>query len=209
MVDWNKRYAEAEASGAMFGRAPNRYVAQTLARDDFDAKTALCLADGDGRNGRFLSERGLAVSAIDLSTVGTDLALRLDERAGVTVEREAADLAEWSPAAGRQWDAVFLIYLHCERHIRERAVKTAAQHLKPGGWFVAEGFAADTGDGPSMGPPDPDLRYRLQEFENWLGGMEIQEALSGVIRLQEGSRHQGLATVVRYVARKLCDDQPG
>ena len=203
MVDWNKRYAEAEASGSMFGRAPNRYVVQTLARDDFNAKSALCLADGDGRNGRYLAQRGLSVSAVDLSTVGTDLARRHDATAGVNVEREAADLAEWSPAPGRQWDAVFLIYLHCERHIRQRAVELAAQHLAPGGWFIAEGFAADTGDGPSMGPPDPDLRYRAQDFESWLPGWQLEEAFTGIIRLEEGSRHQGLATVVRFAARAM------
>jgi SAM-dependent methyltransferase len=201
MVDWNKRYAEA--SEAMFGRAPNRYVVQTLARDDFDARSALCLADGDGRNGRYLAQQGLEVTAVDLSTVGTEFALRLDDKAGVTVQREAADLAEWTPAPTRQWDAVFLIYLHCERHVRQRAVEMAVQHLVPGGWFIAEGFAADTGDGPRMGPPDPDLRYRLGDFESWLPGWQLEEAFSGVIRLQEGSRHQGLATVVRYAARKI------
>lgn len=186
----------------MFGRAPNRYVVQTLARDDFAAKSALCLADGDGRNGRYLARQELAVTGVDLSTVGTEIAARHDADAGVTVERLAADLAEWSPETGRQWDAVFLIYLHCERHVRQRAVETAVRHLAPGGWFIAEGFAADTGDGPSMGPPDPDLRYRVEDFDEWLAGLEVQEALTGVIRLQEGSRHQGLATVVRYAARR-------
>jgi len=203
MPDWNKRYADAEASGAMFGRAANRYVAQAISRDDFDAKSALCLADGDGRNGRFLAQQGLAVSAVDLSTVGTDLAQRLDAQAGVKVERAAADLANWTPAPDRQWDSVFLIYLHCERHVRQRAVEVATRHMAPGGWFIAEGFAADPGDGPSMGPPDPDLRYRLQDFESWLPDWQVEEAFTGIIRLQEGSRHQGLATVVRYMARKV------
>src|SRR6056297_4294940 len=107
MPDWDKRYAEAELSGAMFGRAPNNYLMQTAGRQDFDAASALCLADGDGRNGRWLGARGLKVTAVDLSAVGTKIATRLDSEAGVSVERIADDLASWVPAAHRRWDAAF------------------------------------------------------------------------------------------------------
>ena len=86
--------------------------------------------------------------------------------------------------------------------MRQRAVERAAGHLAPGGWFIAEGFAVDDGSGPRMGPPAPDLRYRLDDFDQWLAGFEVIEALSGVIRLAEGAKHQGLAQVVRYCARK-------
>lgn len=200
MVDWDKRYSEADAS--MFGRAPNNYVVQTAARPDFMARSALCLADGDGRNGRFLAQAGLTVTGVDLSGVATELALAQDAGANVTIERITANLADWQPPAARRWDAAFLIYLHCERTVRRRAVELAARHLAPGGWFVAEGFAADYGDGPRMGPPDPDLRYKVDDFDLWLDGFELIEAFKGTIRLQEGSRHQGLAQVVRYAARK-------
>ena len=200
MVDWDKRYAEADAS--MFGRAPNNYVVQTLARPDFTARSALCLADGAGRNGRYLAQAGLAVTGVDLSGVATELAIAHDAAANVTVERFTADLADWRPPADQRWDAAFLIYLHCERTVRRRAVELAARHLAPGGWFVAEGFAVDDGTGPRMGPPDPDLRYRVEDFDSWLTGFDVIEALTGVIRLDEGAKHQGLAPIVRYAARK-------
>jgi len=203
MVNWDKRYADAQASGAMFGRAANNYVVQTAARADFDAKSALCLADGDGRNGRYLARQGLAVTGVDLSAVATEMAAAADAAAGLDVERITADLATWEPAPGRTWQSVFLIYLHCECAVRERAVRLAAERLEPGGWFVAEGFAARHGDGPRMGPPDPALLFDQQEFDAWLPGFEIGESLCGLIRLQEGSRHQGLAQIVRYAARKV------
>ena len=200
MVDWDKRYAEAEAS--MFGRAPNVYVRQTLARPDFEARSALCLADGDGRNGRFLAKAGLTVTAVDLSQVATVQAAAQDAAAGVSVERLTADLADWHPPDTQRWDAVFLIYLQCERAVRQRAVERAVRHLAPGGWFIAEGFAIDDGSGPRMGPPAPDLRYCLDDFDHWLAGFEVIEALTGIIHLAEGAKHQGLAQVVRYCARK-------
>ena len=201
MVDWDKRYREADA--AMFGRAPNNFVVQTVARADFTARSALCLADGDGRNGRYLAQSGMAVTGVDISGVATELARGFDAAAGVAVERVAADLADWQPPSDRRWDSAFLVYLHCEREVRRRAVELAAEHLMPGGWFVAEGFAANPGDGPRMGPPDPSLRYDIGEFDGWLASFELIEALTGVIRLQEGSKHQGLAPVVRYAARKV------
>ena len=200
MVNWDKRYAEA--GQPMFGGVPNVYIVQTLARPDFEARSALCLADGDGRNGRYLAKQGLAVTGVDLSTVGTEQAIALDASAGVDVERIAADLSEWQPEKERRWGSAFMTYLHCEREVRQRAVEVAAAHLEPGGWFVAEGFAADFGDGPRMGPGDPDLLYDVADFDKWLAGFELVEALRGTIRLQEGSKHQGLAQVVRYAARR-------
>jgi SAM-dependent methyltransferase len=202
MANWDKRYAEAEANGAMFGTAANNYVVQTIARGDFEAKTALCLADGDGRNGRFLASQGLTVTAVDISAVATDTATQLDIEAGVEVERITADLADWKPASNRRWDAVFLIYLQCTRAVRQRAVELAVRHLAPGGWFVAEGFAIRGDDSPQMGPPDSDLLYSVSDFDEWLSGFEVMETLTGVVRLQEGVKHQGLAQVVRYAARR-------
>lgn len=201
MVDWDKRYADAEAP--LFGGAANNYVVQTVARADFGARSALCIADGDGRNGRYLARQGLDVTGVDISTIGTEQAIALDEADGVKVERVAADLAQWQPKPERCWGAVFLIYLHCEEQVRRRAVALAAAHLEPGGWFVAEGFAANFSDGPRMGPGNTSLLYDAAEFDQWLPGFELIEALTGVIRLQEGSKHQGLAQVVRYTARSM------
>ncbi|MFT7573772.1 MAG: SAM-dependent methyltransferase [Alphaproteobacteria bacterium] len=200
MPNWDKRYAEAD--GPLFGGVPNNYVVQTVARLDFDARSALCLADGDGRNGRYLARQGLAVTGVDISAIGTAQAKALDDGAGVPVERITADLGNWQPDAEKRWGSAFLIYLHCEREVRQRAVELAASHLESGGWFVAEGFAADFGDGPRMGPGDPALLYDIAEFDRWLPGFELVEAIQGTIRLQEGSKHQGLAQVVRYAARK-------
>ncbi len=200
MVDWDKRYAEA--SSPLFGGVANNYVVQTAARPDFAACSALCLADGDGRNGRYLAGRGLAVSGVDISRVGTDQAVAHDAAAGLAIDLGPHLLADWQPPSDRIWEAVFLCYLHCERAVRRRAVELAAAHLAPGGWFVAEGFAAKAGTGPRMGPGDPALLYDTEEFDDWLTGFELMEALTGTIRLQEGAKHQGLAQVVRYTARK-------
>ena len=81
MVDWDKRYAETET--ALFGGVANNYVVQTVARPDFSAQSALCLGDGDGRNGRYLAQAGLTVTGVDISRVATERATAQDATANV------------------------------------------------------------------------------------------------------------------------------
>jgi hypothetical protein len=85
MVDWDKRYSEA--AEPLFGDDPNNYVIQTIVRPDFQVTSALCLADGDGRNGRFLARRGIQVTAVELSVSRRVSHGPRTRAAGVRVER--------------------------------------------------------------------------------------------------------------------------
>ena len=87
MKDWNSRYAKAgtDAEARMFGTQPCEYLREVLARTDVAPRSALCLGDGDGRNGTWLAAQGIAVTAVDLSDVATDHARHHDAAAGVTV----------------------------------------------------------------------------------------------------------------------------
>lgn len=198
---WDKRYGAA--AEPPFGTAPNEYLRMVCARSGFAARTALSLADGDGRNGRWLARQGLAVTAVDVSAVATERALALDRAGGVAVERVTADLADWTPAAGRTWDAVVLIYLQSDGRLRRRALEMAAAALAPGGWLVVEGFSKAQAGQPEMGPDDPDRLYSLEELCEALPGLQVVEALSGRVLLDEGTRHQGEAEVVRFAARRV------
>lgn len=197
---WDKRYSAA--AEPLFGEAPNAYLRMICARADFAAQTALSLADGDGRNGCWLAERGLAVTAVDVSSVATARAQALDRRRGVSVERVTADLTEWMPKAGRCWDLVALIYLQGPSPLRQRALDVAAAALAPGGWLVVEGFAKAQAARPGMGPDDPDRLYDLDEICAVARGFDVIEALAGRVHLDEGPRHRGEAEVVRFAARR-------
>ena len=60
---WQERYATDEYR---FGTAPNAFLAAQAKRLPKSGK-ALALADGEGRNGVFLAERGLDVLSLDFS----------------------------------------------------------------------------------------------------------------------------------------------
>jgi len=197
---WDARYRAA--GEAPFGEAPSEYLREILARSDFAARTALCLADGDGRNGGWLAGQGLAVTAVDVSAVATKQALALDRRRGVSVERIAADLADWTPDPRRAWEAVFVIYLQGPAALRLRALEIAAAALAPGGWLVVEGFSKALGPRSGMGPDDPDRLYSLEELHQALPALQVVEALAGRVLLNEGRRHRGEAEVIRFAARR-------
>ena len=200
MPDWDAAYRGAREP--LFGDAPTEFVRQVVERVDFQARSALCLADGDGRNGRWLAKQGVDVTAIDLSSVATEQALAKDEAAGVRVRRLVGDLASWQFASEDHWDAVFLIFLQCESQVRNAIAADACRHLNPGGWFVAEGFSVCREETDLLGPKDPDLLYDTAELKVACGELQIIECRSVLTDLKEGVRHQGKAAVVRFLARR-------
>lgn len=197
---WDARYAAADEPP--FGSAPNEYLRMVMARSDLRARSALCLADGDGRNGAWLARQGLTVTALDISAVATERALAFDRDNAVAVERLTADLDSWSAKPGETWDLVTLFYLQAPARTRLRALEQAAAALAPGGWLVVEAFAKAQAAQPTMGPDSPDLLYDLSELRAATPGLTVVEALEGEVHLEEGRRHRGIAQVVRFAARR-------
>lgn len=200
MADWNQRYADADAR--LFGENPNEYVREVMARSDVDIKSALMIADGDGRNGGWLAAQGIHVTAVDISAVATEQARAHDKDMGVTVERITADLETWSPGPGRTFDAAFMIYLQCENKVRRRAVEVAAAALNNNGWFCAEGFATGDDGSGELGPGKDDLLYDPESLLAALPEFRIVHALSGRVFLDEGVKHRGTGWVCRLLAQR-------
>lgn len=200
-MDWDERYRTA--AGPMFGAQPNRWLRACVALRAARPACALAIADGDGRNGRWLARRGIATMAMDVSEEATRRAAEADAAAGVAVRRLVGDVATWRPPQDARFGLVALIYLQGPQAQRAAALRLAADSLAPGGWFVMECF----GDGPPSPSPDAagpgrEKRYALVEVLAALEGLEVEEATIGLVRLDEGPRHRGLATVVRALARR-------
>jgi len=199
--EWDARYAEAD--GPLFGAEPAVSLRAALGRPDVRPADALALADGDGRNGRWLAGMGVAVTAVDFSTEATRRAEATDAATGRRVARIVADLRRWAPPDGRRWGLVVLIGLHGPADLRLGALRLAAAAVAPGGWLLVEGFAAGEGAEVGPGPRDPSRRWRADEIEPALGGFVVHELLSGRVLLREGPRHDGEAHMLRLLARAL------
>lgn len=164
---------------------------------------ALCIGDGEGRNGVWLAAQGAQVLAVDSADVGLAKARALAASGGPEVaaryHTEVADLADWAPEPGR-WDAVVLIYTHLPASIRQAAHRRLAAGLRPGGVLLLEAFHPQQLGRASGGPKDVDMLYRLAQLREDFSGL-LDETLGweGETLLDEGPGHQGAGYVTRWM----------
>ena len=88
---WNARYAGADYA---YGERPNAFLA-ALAPHFQPGERALVPGDGEGRNGVFLTERGLRVETLDLSPPASPRRRRSPLGRGVVLDargRRRADM---------------------------------------------------------------------------------------------------------------------
>ncbi|MEZ4241757.1 MAG: class I SAM-dependent methyltransferase [Myxococcota bacterium] len=97
-----------------------------------DRGTALDLACGTGEAAVWLAERGLDVTAVDISDVALDKARARAEAEGVHVDWVAGDLDGWEPGE-RAWDVVL-----CLRFLDRALVPAIRRAVAPGGLLVTE-----------------------------------------------------------------------
>lgn len=196
-IAWDERYASGEFQ---FGEAPNRYL-EELRPWFAPGRRALALGDGEGRNGVWLAQQGLVVTALDWSPVGMAKAARLAEARGVALATVVADAAAWDYPAGG-FDLVAWIYLHLPPADRAAAARGVLRALAPGGLLALECFTPAQQGRRSGGPKMVELLWSRAIVEELFGGLEVLELLEGTVSLDEGPRHQGPAEVVRALLRK-------
>jgi SAM-dependent methyltransferase len=194
---WDDRY---EGGGFQFGEAPNRYL-ESLAPRLRPGMRALAVGDGEGRNGVWLAQRGLAVTALDWSPVGLDKSRALAEARGVALRTMVADAATWDYPA-EVFDLVAWIFLHLPPGDRAAAAAGVVRSLAPGGLLAVECFSPAQHGRRSGGPKLPELLWTRAIAEEAFGTLEVLELLEGTVLLDEGPRHQGHAEVVRGLWRK-------
>ncbi|MFA7332363.1 MAG: class I SAM-dependent methyltransferase [Candidatus Delongbacteria bacterium] len=195
---WDERFAGAEF---VYGTAPNLWL-QAQSGLLPSGGRALAVADGEGRNGVWLAEQGLEVTAVDASVVGLEKASRLARERGVAERYHPllADLEDWTPPAG-SFDLVALIYLHLGSALRPRLHARLAAGLAPGGLLVLECFTPRQLAHGTGGPSNPDQLYEPADLARDFAGLELLHLEERELELDEGLLHRGRSAVVRLLAR--------
>src|SRR5689334_8315406 len=121
---WDERYAATEL---VWSATPNQFVESALA--ELPPGRALDLACGEGRNARWLAERGWDVTAIDWSSV----AVAKGRRASSAVDWRVGD-ALTAPLPP-DLDLVVIAYFQVEAAARRAAMVRSFDALAPGGTF--------------------------------------------------------------------------
>ena len=149
---WDERYA---ATALVWSAGPNQFVESALA--DLPPGRALDLACGEGRNARWLAERGWQVTALDWSAVAIEKGRRTTD----AVDWQVGD-ALTAPLP-TELDLVVLAYFQVVPDARRTAVRRSFESLAPGGrLFVIAHDSTNLTEGTG-GPQDPSVLYTAED----------------------------------------------
>lgn len=158
---WDERYA---ATDLVWSAGPNQFVERELA--DLAPGRALDLACGEGRNARWLSERGWEVTAMDFSPVALEKGRRSNDR----VDWQVGD-ALTAPLP-HELDLVVIAYLQLPEDERTVVVRRAFEALAPGGTLLVVAHDSTNLSEGSGGPQDPRVLFTAEDVLSDLGGLD-------------------------------------
>ncbi|MET0999056.1 MAG: class I SAM-dependent methyltransferase [Marmoricola sp.] len=165
---WDERYAATEL---VWSAGPNQFVENELT--DLPPGRALDLACGEGRNARWLAERGWEVTAMDFSPVavekGRSLHADIDWQVG---DARTAQLPQ-------DLDLVLIAYLQIRPEERTPVMRRAFEALRPGGRFLVVGHDSTNIAEGTGGPQDPAVLYTGEAGLTDLPGVELQVVRAG------------------------------
>ena len=195
---WDAKYAD---DAFFYGTAANAWLTRQAQRLR-PGMRALSVADGEGRNGVWLAEQGLLVTAVDASAKGIAKAGALAAERGVTVAHVHADLRQWDwPVAA--FDLAVAIFAHFAPGDREAIHQKMLEAVVPGGLVLLEAYSPYQHLHRTGGPPDLDMLYTAWRLQQDFSGAEFLELAEVTTELSEGRGHNGTSAVVRLVARRL------
>lgn len=195
---WNERYAGDEYH---FGTEPNAFLASQheLLKSGM---SCLAVADGEGRNGVWLAERGLEVLSVDASPVAIGKARKLAQQRGVEVQFEQADLTQWEWGEDR-FDAVVAIFIQfAPPGMRERMFEGIKHCLKPGGLLLLQGYTSRQHEYRTGGPSQVENLYTGTMLREAFADMDILQLREHDDIISEGTGHHGMSALIDLVARK-------
>ena len=204
---WDHKY---DMPDYKYGKQPNRFILEQAERLSSNSQILLP-GDGEGRNSVWLAQQGHQVTALDSSALGLDKTRRLAIEKGVQLKIILADLASWTPDPA-SFDALVLTYVHLPLSWRAQAHQRLVQGLRPGGWLMLEAFHPKQLGYNSGGPKDETMLYTQEMIRSDMAcfaSSELQEVMAweGEVSLDEGSGHQGLGYVTRYLAQRSVNVQ--
>jgi hypothetical protein len=194
---WNQRFATSQY---IFGEAPNAYLRSQVAH--LQSSTALAVADGEGRNGVWLSEQGLSVDAFDFSETAIQKARLLAERHMQSVQWRCSDWQsfDWKTAHYNNVVGIFFQFANSADRMTLFAKMDAS--LKSGGTLIIQGYTAMQLKFNTGGPGNLDHMYDEQMMRESFPNYDILHLETYESQIEEGTAHNGMSGLLGLTARK-------
>lgn len=195
---WNDHYS---APGYLFGTDPARFLKREAGRL-IAGQTALCVADGEGRNSVFLAEKGLKVTAMDASDVAVNKARALADIKGVRVDFHVADIATWAWDAQQYNVVVGIFFQFAGPALRDAIFAGMVRALAPGGLLLLHGYTPAQLAHNTGGPRVLENLYTADLLADRFKDLDLLHLTEYEADLAEGSRHVGPSALIDLVAQK-------
>lgn len=194
---WDERFSTEEY---IYGTEPNRFFKTQIDKILKPGKLLLP-GEGEGRNAVYAASMGWYVDAFDQSSVAKRKSLKLAEKNEVRIRYTIADLRNFMPIKN-YYDAAAVIFVHLDPHTRKVFHKKIIDSLKPNGKIVLELFSKQQLGKSSGGPQDLSMLCSLKDIKNDFKELETILLEEKLILLNEGDKHSGEASVIRFVGEK-------
>lgn len=193
---WNERFSTDEY---IYGTNPNKFFKEQI--DKLNPGRLLLLGEGEGRNSVYAATKGWEVDAVDFSQTAKEKALKLAKNNGVNINYTVSNLADFIPRQN-YYDAVGFIFTHLKPGSRKVVHKRIVNALKNNGCLILEAFETGQLGKNSGGPQSEEMLYSKEELENDFRELKIHLLEEKTISLDEGDKHKGDASVIKFVAEK-------
>jgi SAM-dependent methyltransferase len=193
---WDNRY---NTQHYVYGKEPNSFFSSQL--EGITPGNILLPGEGEGRNAVFAALQGWSVDAFDQSGIAKEKALALASEKGVRINYQVCLLEDFN-FISNHYDGAGLIFFHADDAGRKYLHQKVYESLKPGGILIVEAFHKDQLNYNTGGPRSKEMLFDevtlASDFEAFMTLLlERKEIL-----LNEGSFHQGEASVIRFIGKK-------
>jgi len=195
---WEERFAQ---DGYLFGTEPVPFL---LKHDALfhPGQSVLSIAEGEGRNGVYLAQKGLDITGVEFAPSAVAKAEKLAREKDVAPHFIQSDLFEWDwPTAA--FDITLGLFFQfvgpVERDVLWRKMANAT---RPEGVIMIHGYTPKQLEFGTGGPPHAQNMYTSADFAEVFADYDVLVCEEYEAEQRSGSAHVGMSALIDFIARK-------
>jgi cyclopropane fatty-acyl-phospholipid synthase-like methyltransferase len=193
---WEERFAASP--DYVFGKEPSHFLVAHRAWLK-PGRTALSVADGEGRNSVYMAEQGMTVTALEFAPSALTRAHALAAERGVQVDFRKVDVLRAQAFDGPYDLVAGLLIQFVGPEERRKLFAKMQDATKPGGLVMLHGYTPEQVELGTGGPPYIANMYTEEILHGEFAGWEIIEIAEYHRAAQSG---RGTAAYIDFIARK-------